>query len=148
MSDFWSRKLAAVRPAAPAAPYAPAPAPQAPPTSLARPWWDPTPAPAPQAPQMPVQGVPDAEIAKHLAKAPSSQMTDRCGAPGCGSTNFGAPPGTQARARCFDCGWPLVQAGSGGVGMPSGQAGQVTPARQIHDGTSNYNPAHIIAHVK
>ncbi|MGW0060325.1 hypothetical protein ACWDTT_10405 [Streptosporangium sandarakinum] len=129
MSNFWSRRLAATG--------SQPPAPQPPQTTSARPWWDPTPAAAP-APQQPSQGPAEPNLAAHLAKAPSSRETDRCG--GCGSANYGRPAGTSVRARCYDCGWPVIQSGSGGAGMPSGSGGPSTPAKQIHDGSSNFNP--------
>ena len=71
---------------------------------------------------------------------PSQQATPqapRC--PGCGSGNYGSPAGS--RPRCYDCGYPIQQSGSGlGKGIINpGQsaAGPATPARQIPTGTFN-----------
>jgi hypothetical protein len=119
-ADWFARKLNAQ----PTQPQAPAPryvAPQ--PATYAQ----------PQQPQYP----------------PSQQTTpqaERC--PGCGSGNYGgATP--EARKRCYDCGYPIQQSGSGvgkGVvgngGQPSGPA---TPAVQVQ--TGGWNPTTIIGHI-
>ena len=72
-------------------------------------------------------------------------MGERC--PGCGSGNYGgATP--EARKRCYDCGYPIQQSGTGvGKGVVGGQAGggPATPARQV--ATSGYNPQTIIGHI-
>lgn len=52
-----------------------------------------------------------------------------------------APMGTQ-KMRCYDCGYPVVQSGSGG-GLPSDSSGPATPARQAHKG-NNFNPTTIV----
>lgn len=68
--------------------------------------------------------------------------TERC--PGCGSNNYGgATP--ESRKRCYDCGYPIVQSGSGmGRGIVSGQqtAGAPQPAKQVQPG--GWNPTTII----
>jgi hypothetical protein len=72
-------------------------------------------------------------------------MGDRC--PGCGSGNYGgATP--EARKRCYDCGYPIQQSGTGvGKGVVGGQpnGGLATPARQV--ATGGYNPQTIIGHI-
>lgn len=142
MSGFWSRKLGADR--AQSKPYT------APQTSAARPWWDPALPPAQPAPQ-PVPAEPAAPaapevprdvIARHLSKAQSSRETETC--PGCGSGNYMAPPNMNVRKQCFDCGYPVIQSGSGPGALPSHLVGPVTPAKQIHDGRSYYDPKRII----
>ena len=86
---------------------------------------------------------------------PQQQMTPqapRC--PGCGSGNYGslndAARGMAATARCYDCGYPLQQSGSGlgkGIVGQGGQAGgAATPARQVATGTG-FNPTTIIGHI-
>ncbi|WP_344585692.1 hypothetical protein [Nonomuraea roseoviolacea] len=50
-----------------------------------------------------------------------------------------------ARARCFDCGYPYVQSGSGSVGIKG--SGEVTASRQVHDGTSQVVSG-FIAHLQ
>lgn len=61
----------------------------------------------------------------------------RC--PGCSSENYGGPAGYQQR--CYDCGYPIQQSGSGlGKGIISQgakSAGPVTPALQVQAGTFN-----------
>jgi hypothetical protein len=81
---------------------------------------------------------------------PPSQQTQaqaaRC--PGCGSGNYGgATP--ESRPRCYDCGYPIQQSGSGvGTGIV-GQGGQsswpATPATQVP--TGGFNPTTIIGHI-
>lgn len=79
---------------------------------------------------------------------PSQQMTPqapRC--PGCGSENYGSVQGT--RARCYDCGYPIQQSGSGlgkGIVNPgASSAGPATPAKQIAHGTFNGSKPAIAA---
>lgn len=85
--------------------------------------------PAPQQPQQPYL-------------PPSATTSSRC--PGCGSGNYGgATP--EAKARCYDCGYPVVQSGSGmGKGVSQqGSGAPATPARQINT-ANNFNPNVII----
>ena len=85
----------------------------------------------------------DAPNDRLVAKAPSSRETDRC--PGCYSSNYFAPQGT-SKKRCYDCGYPIIQSGSG-AGMPSGNGGgPVLPARQVST-SNNYNPSNIIGKI-
>jgi len=79
---------------------------------------------------------------------PSQQATPqapRC--PGCGSSNYGgATP--ESRPRCYDCGYPIQQSGSGaGKGITGGPSasGPATPARQVDAG--GWNPTTIIGHI-
>ena len=65
-----------------------------------------------------------------VTKAMSSKKTDQC--PNCYSGNYFAPMGTN-RMRCYDCGYPVMQQGSG-AGLPSGQGGAATPAKQVNQG--------------
>lgn len=68
--------------------------------------------------------------------------TERC--PGCGSNNYGgATP--EARKRCYDCGYPIVQSGSGmGRGISGGPRpeGAVEATKQIP--TGGFRPDIII----
>jgi hypothetical protein len=86
------------------------------------------PQPVPQAPQQP-------------QVLPQSAMTaSRC--PGCGSGNYGgATP--ESRPRCYDCGYPITQSGTGmpGVHLPSN--GNTVAATQIST-ANNFNPQTII----
>lgn len=80
---------------------------------------------------------------------PSVQVTptaERC--PGCGSGNYGgATP--ESRKRCYDCGYPIVQSGSGMgrgiVGQGGEAAGPAQPARQVQ--TGGFNPTTIIGKI-
>jgi len=81
----------------------------------------------------------------------SSVAASRC--PGCGSGNYGGvvPEGSMsgmaARAKCYDCGYPIVQSGSGvgkGISQPGG--GPAIPARQSTT-SNNFNPQGIIGHI-
>jgi len=81
----------------------------------------------------------------------NSSVASRC--PGCGSGNYGGvvPEGSMsgmaARAKCYDCGYPIVQSGSGvgkGISQPGG--GPATPAKQIST-ANNWNPQGIIGHI-
>jgi len=77
---------------------------------------------------------------------PQSSMTSaRC--PGCGSGNYGSAD-PAVKARCYDCGYPVVQSGSGmGKGITGGQAsGPATPARQTNT-ANNFNPQGIIGRI-
>lgn len=59
--------------------------------------------------------------------------------------NYMAPQGTQAK-RCFDCGYPVVQSGSG-LGSVTGQTdGSVKKATQVQG--SGYHPTQIIGKVE
>ena len=74
----------------------------------------------------------------------SSLQTDHC--PACASANYMAPPGMQMK-RCFDCGHPVVQSGTGVGSVGSGQTdGTVHKATQVEG--SGYNPKHIIGRVE
>lgn len=75
-----------------------------------------------------------------------ARISERC--PGCGSSNYGgATP--ESRKRCYDCGYPIVQSGSGmGRGIVSGQqtAGAPQPAKQVQSG--GWNPNVIIGKIE
>ena len=81
----------------------------------------------------------------------SATATSQC--PGCYGNNYlkigeqvtmnGAVP----TYRCYDCGYPLIQAGSGMGGATSApKSGGVTPAKQVE--TGGYNPNTIIGKVE
>lgn len=79
---------------------------------------------------------------------PSQQMTPpapRC--PGCGSNNYGGT--AESRPRCYDCGYPIQQSGSGvGTGIIGGggqASGPAQPAIQVQ--TGGFNPTTIIGHI-
>lgn len=124
MSDWWSKKLAN------------GPAKQSvPPTS-----------PPSQVPYHPYPQAPNPQVTYDaqqdqttVTRAQSAKRNDRC--PECNSGNYMAPQGT-TRMRCYDCGYPLVQSGSGG-GLPSDSSGPATPAKQVSQG-GGFNPNVIV----
>lgn len=89
-----------------------------------------------QQPNIPVAY--DQEKDQLVTKAQSAREYERC--PGCSSGNYFAPAGTQ-RKRCYDCGYPIVQAGSGVGG--TGSDGPAIPAKQPSQG-SGFNPSVIV----
>jgi len=129
MSDWWSRKLS--EPAVPRQPQVSFP---------------------PANDQgIPVRYVPEGNVTatpvtydpnedQLVTKSQAAKQADKC--PNCYSGNYFAPQGTQ-RSRCYDCGYPLLQQGSG-AGMPGGSAsGTATPAKQASQG-NGFNPNIIV----
>ena len=60
--------------------------------------------------------------------------------PNCRSGNYGKLT-AETRARCYDCGYPIVQQGSG-VGTVGSSNGPAQPARQATG--SGFNPGTIV----
>lgn len=83
------------------------------------------------------------EVASHQLPA-SATSQSRC--PGCGSGNYGSAD-PSARARCYDCGYPIQQSGSGvGKGIAGPQPkGPTQASRQVT--TGGFNPTTIIGHI-
>lgn len=76
--------------------------------------------------------------------APSSLQTSLC--PACYSANYMAAPGTTYQ-RCYDCGYPVVQAGTGVSGVSSNASNsKVHKATQVEG--SGFNPSVIIGRVE
>lgn len=141
MSDFWSTVLGET----------PAPAPPPPEADL--PWWQRTvvnlPAQPVEQPYRPVPQQPQEdphEDATLKRTQWSRESTGNC--PNCMSTNYDRHPEyPAARPRCFDCGYPLIQAGSGAA-VQGDAAGKVPAARQIAAAkTNNFNPKEIVHHM-
>ena len=96
--------------------------------------------------------VPRAEPAPYTPNQPSYPpatpavpVGPKC--PECGSGNYSGT--AESRKRCYDCGYPITQSGSGvgkGIinsgGTPSGPA---QPSRQVASG--GWNPTTIIGHI-
>lgn len=77
-----------------------------------------------------------------------ASATEASSCPGCGSGNYGRTS-PEAKARCYDCGYPLVQSGSGmGKGITGGPSasGPATPAKQI--ATGGFNPQTIVGRIE
>lgn len=73
-------------------------------------------------------------------KAQSSRETESC--PNCFGGNYMSNVG--ARKRCYDCGYPIIQSGSGASSVSSGAA--ATPAKQRGQ-EGGYNPNIIVGKV-
>lgn len=73
-------------------------------------------------------------------RAQSSRETESC--PNCFGGNYMSNVG--ARKRCYDCGYPLIQSGSGASSISSGAA--ATPAKQRGQ-EGGYNPTIIVGRV-
>jgi hypothetical protein len=106
-------------------------------------WWanklGTTPAPIPTATQLPQQPMYQPQPQQPQYTPPVA--SNNC--PGCGSGNYSAAGG--GRARCYDCGYPIQQSGSGmGKGIVSGPqpTGPVQAAVQVASG--GWNPTTII----
>lgn len=97
---------------------------------------------APQPVQPPVQ--PQQPVVQQPRLPQSSRVDSRC--PGCGSGNYGgATP--ESRPRCYDCGYPITQSGTGVPGINQGQAaGPTQAAKQIQ--TGGWNPTTIIGKIE
>jgi len=123
-NSWWSDKLGG-QPATPT--YRPAP-----PVAPAAPVYPPVATP-PYTPQY-VQPVTPQVL-------PPSATAERC--PNCSSGNY---VGTmETKQRCYDCGYPVQQSGSGtpGVRIPGSQGGAVQAAKQIST-ANNFNPNVIV----
>lgn len=130
-SSWWANKLGtqapAERPAAPVAPAAqPAPSYQQAPSNY--PQVSVPPAVPPQNPELEGHRLPQ-----------SAGSYDRC--PNCASGNYGRTT-PESRARCYDCGYPIQQSGSGVPGVRVPTEGPVQAARQV--GTGGFNPQQIV----
>lgn len=120
-ADWYARKMGAPRPA-------PQPVQQ-------------QPAQQPYYPQQPQQQAPpqppqEQEYAPRGATHLRASKEGNC--PDCDSTNYMVPPGTAAKPRCYDCGYPILQSGSGPA-IPTGNEGPAQPAKQVNVG-GNWNP--------
>lgn len=122
-NDWWSKKLSGNQTPRQAPPIAPNP--QVPYI------------PQPQQPNVQVNY--DPETDQLVTKAVSARKDDRC--PGCGSGNYFAPMGTQ-RMRCYDCGYPVVQSGTG-AGGGTGNGGAPIAAKQVGQ-SGGFNPTTIV----
>mgnify|MGYP003353146927 CR=1 FL=1 len=87
----------------------------------------------PMTPYTPPQ--PQPQVA--ASKAMSSNQKDMC--PNCGGNNYMSVQNT--KPRCYDCGYPKVQQGSGVGGVSSSGGGKAIPARG--QSTGSFQP-HVI----
>lgn len=79
-------------------------------------------------------------------KAQSSRDNSRC--PECNSSNYMRPgPSAQLAHRCYDCGYPLIQSGSGVASTTSN--GPVRASKQLDRlSTDGYNPRLIVDRIE
>ena len=93
--------------------------------------------------QAPPQQVPQPVQPQQGQRLPQSAASyDRC--PHCASGNYGKMPGVpEAKARCYDCGYPITQSGTGMPGMHIPSNGNTVAATQINT-ANNFNPTTII----
>lgn len=140
MADFWSR-LSSATPESSPQPTGQ----QAPPTGQA--WWQVSVSqpPSPEQPQTPVPDAtqePDAE-AQSLDRTQWAKQTPQS-CPSCSSSNYLAHPDQPTvRARCYDCGYPVSQSGSG-LRLRMEASGPVQEARQTAASkTSDFNPQNV-----
>lgn len=102
--------------------------------------------------QQPVQPTPPIQPPAYTPSVSAPQLpptqqvapaSPRC--PGCGSGNYGGT--AETRARCYDCGYPIQQSGSGVSGVRGPQAeGPVQAAKQVST-ANNFNPQGIIGKI-
>jgi hypothetical protein len=74
---------------------------------------------------------------------PSALLTDKC--PSCMSGNYMGAPGSNYK-RCYDCGHPVVQTGTGVGGVSNASSKAVHRATQVEG--SGFNPSVIIGRVE
>jgi len=110
-------------------------------------WWAnklgaaPAPAQRPSVPQAPVQQPVYPQTPNYPPVQHSPQQAASC--PGCGSGNYSGAAGT--RPRCYDCGYPIQQSGSGvGKGIVSGPQASGPVQASIQVPTGGWNPTTII----
>lgn len=123
-NSWWTSKLGGSQPQTPSYPaYQPPVQPQAAPY---------------QAPQQPQQGAP---------RLPASAMSSSY-CPNCASGNYGSTT-PESRARCYDCGYPIVQSASGtpGIRVPGANGGSVEATKQIST-QNNFNPGTFIGKIE
>lgn len=124
-NSWWANKLGGQQPAPQ---YTP---PQTPPVSY----------PAQSYPQQQPPVV-NPELQGHRIPQ-SATSSERC--PNCASGNYGRST-PESRARCYDCGYPIQQSGSGVPGVRVPTEGPVQAAKQIS--TGGWNPTTIIGKVE
>lgn len=114
-ADWWAKKLQQNQPAAPAAR-----------TSN-----------MPQAPsQVPMTAFQQPQTQTTAPKAQSASLNDSC--PDCGSANYFSVQG--AKARCYDCGYPMEQSGSRYGSLTGARVEGGVKSATGNDTASNWSP--------
>jgi len=120
-ADWWAKQLGA-QPQQPAARPANTPMP---------------PSQQPMTPYVPPQPQQPA------SKAQSASQTQSC--PECGGNNYMAV--AQAAPRCYDCGYPITQAGSRYGSLTGASVEGSAKAARGNDTQSNWNPQGIVGRI-
>lgn len=94
-----------------------------------------------QQPYMPVNPNMGQQMAP--TKAQSAMQNTPC--PECFGNNYMTV--NNAAPRCYDCGYPIVQAGSGMGSLQGARVEGATQAATGNNATNNYNPQEIIGHI-
>ena len=121
-ADWWAKKLQQVNPAPPQPRQANLPTPPS---------------------QVPMTPFTMQQPTAPVVKAHSAAQTATC--PDCGSGNYFSIQG--AKARCYDCGYPVEQSGSKYGSLTGAQVVGDTKASRGNDATNNYNPQGIIGRI-
>lgn len=93
--------------------------------------------------QQPMAPMPQPAYTQPLSKAQSASQTQSC--PECGGNNYMAVQ--NAAARCYDCGYPITQAGSRYGSLTGAKVEGSAKSAQGNDVQSNWNPQGIIGRV-
>jgi hypothetical protein len=123
-ADWYARKMGAPKPPVSTPPSAPA-------------------QPVPYRWQPGQDNVPvnyDPALDNAMQKSQAAKESENC--PECRSGNYMAPMGTKLK-RCYDCGYPLRQSGSGVGGVQGQNGGTVIPAKQVGQ-SGGFQPHTII----
>lgn len=124
-SDWWAKKLQQQQPPAPPART------------------QSTPQPPSQSPMTPFEQPQVSTPETAAAKAHSASQTQTC--PDCGSGNYFSIQG--AKARCYECGYPMEQSGSKYGSLTGARVEGDTKGARGNDSRNNYNPQNIIGRI-
>ena len=91
-----------------------------------------------QPPAQQPSSTPPQYVQQNVQQIPQQPVVESC--PNCRSGNYGKLT-PETRARCYDCGYPLIQAGSG-LGTTQSSNGPAQPARQAEG--NGFNPQTIV----
>ena len=93
--------------------------------------------------QQPMAPMPQPAYTQPVSKAQSANQTQSC--PECGGNNYMAVQ--NAAPRCYDCGYPITQAGSRYGALTGAQVEGSAKQAQGNDFQSNWNPQGIIGRI-
>ena len=120
------------------------PTPQAPAYQPPQPVYRPSYPPTSPVPQYLPENVSSAQQAASQTRYARPSSCPECGGPNYAKVGVGSSEhGSFDVYRCYDCGYPLQQSGSGAVNSNSGPA---TPAQQVSK-ANNFNPNQIVGRI-